>query len=159
AIVDPKLTKDEYVIGRLISSGNHKILHHVVSYVIQPGSVEDPAGSGTRRTRTKAEMEELLKKDKGVGIGGHYDCFRGPSLTNSGLSTEMLDAWAPGGIPNMAPKDAGQPINKNSLVLLDIHYHPVGKPERDSETKLSLMLASEKPKFVARSILLGNFQG
>jgi hypothetical protein len=148
-IVDPKLTKEEYVIGRLITAGNHKVLHHVVSYVIQPGTVDG-------RPRTKTELEALLKAEKGVGIGGIYDCFGGPAITST--TTEMLDAWAPGGLPNMAPPNAGQPINQHSLVLLDVHYHPTAKPERDSTTKLSLMLATSKPAFVARTLLLGNFE-
>lgn len=153
-IVDPKLTKDEYVIGRLITSGNAKILHHVVSYVIAPGDVNDLLIFP--RKQTKAELIAAIKAEKGVGPGESYDCFGGPALTT--VSTQMLDAWAPGGIPNMAPPEAGQPVSKDSLVLLDIHYHPIGAPEKDSKTKLSLMLGKEKPKFVARTLLLGNFE-
>jgi hypothetical protein len=158
AIVDPKLTKDEYVVGRLITAGNNKILHHVVSYVIEPGQIEDPAGSGTKRTRTRAELEAALLKAKGTGSGGSYDCFGGPALQDV-TTTTMLDAWAPGGIANMSPTSSGQPVSKDSLVLLDIHYHPTGAPETDSTTKLSLMLAKEKPAYVSRTLLLGNFEG
>lgn len=152
-VVDPKFTKDEYVIGRLITSGNAKVLHHVVSYVIEPGTITD---DGMSRKRTKAELEAEIKKEKGVGIGGVYNCFGGPGITS--VTTQMLDAWAPGGIANMAPPNAGQPVAKDSLVLLDVHYHPTGQTERDTTTKLSLMLAQEKPTFVARTVLLGNFQ-
>jgi hypothetical protein len=153
-IVDPKLEKDEYVVGRLITAGNHKVLHHVVSYVIQPGSVMD--ASGASRPRSKAELEALLKAEKGVGIGGTYDCFGGPAITST--TTEMLDAWAPGGLPNLAPENAGQPIAKDSLVVLDVHYHPTGKRELDSGTKLALMLATSKPIYVSRTVLIGNFE-
>lgn len=158
AIVDPKLTKDEYVTERLVTSGNAKVLHHVVSYVIEPGQVEDPAGSGKMRTRTRAELEAVLKAAKGVGSGGSYKCFGGPALQGI-VTTTMLDAWAPGTMPNKSPPNSGQPISKDSLVLLDIHYHPTGAREVDSTTKLSLRLAASKPAYVSRTLLLGNFEG
>jgi len=151
-IVDPKLEADSYVTGRLITSGNKKVLHHVVSYIIQPGANDD----GT--PRTKAQLEAAVKAAKGVGIGGRYDCFGGAGFAaESKVSTEMLDAWAPGGVANLAPEGSGQPIAKDSLVLLDVHYHPTGKPEVDSSSKLSLMLSETRPNLISRTVLLGNF--
>ncbi len=41
--------------------------------------------------------------------------------------------------------------------MLDVHYHPIGKPEVDSGSKLVLMLADSRPNLIARTILLGNF--
>jgi hypothetical protein len=151
-VVDPKIATDAYVTGRLITAGNPKVLHHVVSYIIQPGKNDD----GT--PRTKAQLEEAVKAEKGVGIGGRYDCFGGAGFSGGKVSTELLDAWAPGGVANLAPPDSGQPISKEALVLLDVHYHPIGKPETDSGSKLALMLADARPNLVARTILLGNFR-
>lgn len=148
-IVDPKLTEDVYVTGRQIIAGNEKVLHHVVSYVIAPGTNED----GT--PRTKAQLEAALQAEKGVGIGDRYDCFGGPGLGS--LETQILDAWAPGGVPNLAPPNSGQPVAKDSLVLLDVHYHPIGAPETDEDTRLTLMLAESRPLLISRVILLGNF--
>jgi hypothetical protein len=149
-IVDPGLKEDSYVVGRFITAGNAAVLHHVVSYVITPGKNDD--GSD----QSKAQLAAAVMAEKGVGPGGRYDCFGGPALNT--VSTEMLDAWAPGGIPNLAPPDSGQPIDKDSLVLLDMHYHPTGGGEQvDTGTKLSLMLTTEKPAYVSKVILLGNF--
>ncbi len=151
-VLDPKLKEDGYVIGRQITAGNNAVLHHVVSYLVTPQTKAD----GTMQTR--AEMLAALKKEKNVAPGGRYDCFGGPSLTTVGF--EMLDAWAPGGVPSMAPPDSGQPISKDALVLLDTHYHPTGNgAETDDSTHLGLMLATSKPKLVSRVILLGNFEG
>lgn len=152
-VADPKLSKDEYVVGRFLTAGNAKVLHHVVSHVIEPGTVDD---NGRARGRTKAELEQEILREKGVGIGGAYPCFGSPGLTN--VTTQVLDTWGPGSLPNLAPPNAGQPVTKESLVLLDLHYHPTGTTERDSATKLSLMLARDKPQYVARSVVLGNFE-
>ena len=150
-ITDPGLTEDAYVVGRMVTAGNAAVLHHLVSYLIAPG--KNPDGS----KRTKQQLEAALKEAKNVGIGDRYDCFGGPGLDK--FEFEMLDAWAPGGIPNLAPPDSGQPIDKDSLVLLDIHYHPTGGAEQiDSGTKLSLMLSTEKPAWISKTILIGNFE-
>ena len=82
----------------------------------------------------------------------------GQSL-DSTIPVSMLDAWAPGGVPNMAPANSGQPVQKDSLVLMDTHYHPTGSgTETDSKTHLGLMLSKTKPAFISRVILLGNFK-
>jgi hypothetical protein len=148
-LLDPGLSEDGYVIGRGLKAGNHAVLHHVVAYLVQPGKNMD----GT--DRSKEQLEAAIMAEKHIGIGGRYDCFGGTGLTS--VSVELLDAWAPGGVPNLAPEDSGQPIDKDALVLLDMHYHPTGAGEEvDTETTFSLMLAEEKPAFVSKILLLGN---
>jgi hypothetical protein len=161
-IVDPQLTKNEYVIGRQITSGNARVLHHVVSYVIPPKMLDvmnTPDVSSDDVLETKAQLQARIIAAKGVGIGGRYDCFGGPGLADHGITTSLLDAWAPGGVPNMAPEDSGQYLLKDSLVLMDTHYHPIGTRQVDDSTKLALMLATERPELNSRVALLGNFEG
>jgi hypothetical protein len=151
-VLDPGLAEDSYVIGRLITSGNEKVLHHVVSYMVEPGLDED----GT--PQTKADVEAAIRAERGVGIGERFDCFGGLGLST--VATEILDAWAPGGLPNLAPPGSGQPLSKDALVILDIHYHPTGEGvEVDTDTALSLMLTQERPDLISQTILLGNFPG
>jgi hypothetical protein len=150
-LVDPELLKDEYVVGRLIKPGNPKIVHHVVSYVVNPG-MNSEGGK-----QTKAELEAQVKALHGVGIGGRYDCFGGPAL--EGMSFDILDVWAPGSLPNVAPPNSGQPVAKDSLLLFDLHYHPNGDgSETDDSTSMALMFADEKPELVSLVLLLGNFE-
>lgn len=149
-VLDPGLTEDQYVVGRLITSGNPKVLHHVVSYLAQP-----PIGTDGEPDR--AALEAALFAERGVRPGEAYDCFGGPGLET--VATEILDAWAPGGLPNLAPPNSGQPMSKAALVILDIHYHPTGTPEVDADTHLSLMFADERPDDISQTILLGNFDG
>lgn len=161
-VVDPGFTSDVYVTGRQITSGNPKVLHHVVSYVIPPSRIDvmnTPDDTSDDVLETKAELEARIMAAKGVGIGGRYDCFGGPGLADDGISTTILDAWAPGGVPNLAPENSGQYVLQDSLVLMDTHYHPTGATEVDASTQLALMLATERPDLNSRVILLGNFEG
>ncbi|MEQ1505482.1 MAG: hypothetical protein ABMB14_24835 [Myxococcota bacterium] len=147
-LLDPNVAADTYVLGRLITSGNDRILHHVVSYLVEPSWIDGVP-------QTKAELEAAVKAETGAGIGERYDCFGGTGLDT--VETEMLDAWAPGGLPNYAPPDSGQPMPKDSLVLLDLHYHPSTTPEVDSATTLSLVVSDAVPEKISQIVLLGNF--
>ena len=150
-VVDPGLDRDRYVIGRQVTAGNARVLHHVVGYVVPPGRNPD----GTKRN--KPQLEAAIRKQHGVGVGGRWECFGGAGLPQ--LNVEMLDVWAPGGQPNLAPPDSGQLIDKDALVVLDVHYHQTGQVEIDKDTRVSLMLADEPPALISQIILLGNARG
>ena len=150
-IVDPQLTNDVYVIGRQITPGNPRILHHVLAYTIKP---ERSSGSGRI---TRAELVETLQATKHIGIGDRYDCFGGPGLNDSGLAYETLASRAPGAAPAISPYGSGQPLARDALVVLDLHFHPSAKREEDGDTKLSLMFAQQRPALVSQPVLIGNF--
>jgi hypothetical protein len=154
AVVDPKLARDVYVVGRHIEAGNPRVLHHVVYYMLKPERAD-----ATRTPVSRAEMLETLRATKGVAPGDRYDCFGGPALDTTGLASELLGSWAPGGAPALSPYDSGQPLAKDALVVMDLHYHPTGESELDDSTTLTLMFAERRPPFIAQPVLLGNFQG
>jgi len=148
-VLDPKFPADTYITGAQITAGNTKVLHHVVQYVIKTTLAD-----GTVLTRD--EMLARLKAAKGVGVNERYACFGSPSLDDSGLQIEMIGAWAPGATPVTGPDNSGQPVKKDSLVVLDMHYHPVSSgPEIDTSTKFSLRLASTVPKYIAYPVFQG----
>jgi hypothetical protein len=149
-VLDPELAEDAYVIGSQLIPGNTSVLHHVVSYQVSPGLDED----GT--PQTKKDLLKSVRKQTGARPGERYDCFGGVGLEGVGIG--LLDAWAPGGRANLAPKDAGMPLSRESLVILDTHYHPTGQLEVDEGTRLSLMFATETPRFINSVVLLGNIE-
>jgi hypothetical protein len=148
-VVDPHIEKDGYVISRQVTSGNPKVLHHVTTYIVRPELAD-----GTKITRD--QMNDAFMTAKGVKVGGRYDCFGGPTLDNTGLGYSLLGSWAPGGGPVTSPTDSGQPVKAGSVVVLDMHYHPVPSgPETDKDTEYALQFADSIPKFVATPIFMG----
>jgi Copper type II ascorbate-dependent monooxygenase, C-terminal domain len=148
-VVDPHIEKDGYVISRQVTSGNAKVLHHVTTYIVRPELAD-----GTPQTRD--QVNEALMRTKGVKVGGRYDCFGGPTLDGTGLGYSLLGSWAPGGGPVISPPDSGQPVKKGSVVVLDMHYHPIPSgPEIDKDTEYALQFADSVPKFIANPIFMG----
>lgn len=148
-VVDPKIEKDGYVVSRQVDSGNDKVLHHVTTYIVAPALAD-----GTAITRE--QMNEAFMKTKGVVVGQRYDCFGGPTLDGTGLKYSLLGSWAPGGKPVTGPPDSGQPVQAGSVVVLDMHYHPIPSgPETDSKTTYTLQFADAIPKLIANPIFMG----
>lgn len=55
---------------------------------------------------------------------------------------QYLDVWAPGVTSQPFPEGVALPIDPGSAVILNVHYHPSGKPESD-QSMVGLYLAEE----------------
>jgi hypothetical protein len=76
-------------------------------------SYADTTGQGRKRD----EAEE----------GPGYMCYSGPGFKTQG----DLGGWAPGMDPSFFPEGVGRAIPRGSDIVLQVHYHPSGKPEID----------------------------
>jgi hypothetical protein len=86
--------------------GNPRVVHHALLFLDNTGSAR--------------KMDEA---DPGPG----YASFGGPGI----LPTGGLGGWAPGAMPRLLPDGVGKFLRKGSDLVLQIHYHPDGKPETD----------------------------
>ncbi len=117
-VVPTHLDKDQYVAAVEYRPGNRSVVHHMLAYVDI---------SGKARERDQAEP------------GPGYTCFGGPGDPIHG----GLGGWAPGNLPNFLPDGIGRSLPKQSDVIVQVHYHPRGKPETD-RSKIGLYF-SKKP--------------
>jgi hypothetical protein len=86
--------------------GNRRVVHHALLYLDSSGAAR-----------------ELDESEPGPG----YTSFGGPGF----LPTGGLGGWAPGSMPRMLSEGIGKFLRKGSDLVLQIHYHPDGKPEKD----------------------------
>jgi hypothetical protein len=117
-VVPTKLEKDQYVAAVEYRPGNRSVVHHILAFVDT---------SGKARERDQAEP------------GPGYSCFGGPGEPIHG----GLGGWAPGNQPSFLPDGIGRSLPKQSDVIVQVHYHPRGKPETD-RSKIGLYF-SKKP--------------
>ena len=101
--------QDVYLSGMEFRPGNRRVVHHALVYL-----------------DTTATARKLAAGSPDNG----YDCFGGPKFPPSGL----MGGWAPGATPQPASPDLSQLIRKGTDVVVQIHYHPSGKPEEDQST-------------------------
>ena len=117
-VIPTSLPKDMYISGIEYQPGNRRVVHHMLGFV-------DISG----------EARKLDAADPGQG----YRCFSGPEVRVHG----GLGGWAPGNEPSILPDGIGRSLPRGADVILQLHYHPTGKPEAD-RSRIGLYF-SKKP--------------
>jgi peroxiredoxin len=114
-VVPSGLTEDRYVRAAEFRPGDRSVVHHGLFLL-------DAMGAARRN-------------------GMQYPCFGAPGFLPSG----GLGGWTPGSSPIQMPDGVSIPIRKGSDLILQIHYHPIGKAGSDQST-LALYFASRPPE-------------
>ena len=84
---------------------------------------------------TTGEARRLDKSDPRPG-------FR--RMRQQGRGIGPLGGWAVGGQPEKLPEDLAYYLPKEADLVLSMHYHPSGKPERD-QSSVGLYFTDQKP--------------
>jgi hypothetical protein len=119
-VIPTNLPDDVYISGVEYRPGNAKVVHHILGYV-------DISGDAAK----------LDAAEPGLG----YQCFGGPRVSVN----NDLGGWAPGAEPDFLPEGIGRTLPKGAHVVMQVHYHPSGKPETD-RSKLALYFAKKPVK-------------
>jgi hypothetical protein len=109
--------RDRWVRALDIRPGNARVVHHVILF------------QDTTHT--------ARKRDTGTG----YSCFGTPGF----LPALGLGGWTPGALPAVNPPDIPELLHGGADLVLQIHYHPTGRPETD-RTRLALYFTDAAPK-------------
>ncbi len=105
-VLPTNLARDAYVSSIDFRPASARVVHHINAFLDT---------SGAARTRDEAEP------------GPGYTSFSGPGIA----VYEDLGFWAGGHEPHHLPDGIGQRLPRQSDVILQVHYHPTGKPEVD----------------------------
>lgn len=127
--IDPGFTEAKFIKSAQFIPGNANVLHHAIAYIDNKGESKD-----------KGEI---------------YDCFGGPLIENP----RILYAWAPGARPLQTPENSGIYVPPGARIILNLHYHPTGRPESDHQTRLELQWTDTEPALLAEAIFVGNTPG
>lgn len=119
--------QDVYLSGMEFRPGNRRVVHHALVY---------------------ADRSGIARKLAADSPDGGYTCFGGPGFPPVGL----LGGWAPGASPPPDSPSLSQLIAKNTDIVVQIHYHPSGKPEED-QSSLGLKFSGPPNKGRAGIIL------
>ena len=101
--------KDVYLSSMEFRPGNRRVVHHALVY---------------------ADTSGVARKLAADSPDGSYTCFGGPKFRPTGL----LGGWAPGATPPPDAPDYSQLLRQGTDIVVQIHYHPSGKPEEDQSS-------------------------
>ena len=99
-VIPLKTAERRYVRAAEFRPGNAQAVHHALMFL-------DPMHTAQRR-------------------GARYPCFGTPGFLPSG----GLGGWSPGAAAIAMPPGTATTLHPNSDLILQIHFHPTGKPEQ-----------------------------
>jgi len=102
------LDRDATIVGVEFRPGNRRVVHHSRIHL-------DSTGDARRRDRSE-------------GGPGFHGWFGGTGLE---LPYPGIGGWTPGMTARFAPDGVGRVITRGSDIVIQVHYHPVGKPISD----------------------------
>ena len=120
---------DQTVAAVDFHPGNRRVVHHALFFL-------DSTGQGRK----------LEAKDPAPG----YPSFGGIGF----IPTGGIGGWAPGAIPRPWPEGMGNLLRKGSDLVLQIHYHPSGKPETD-QSELGIYFTPRFAANIVAALVLG----
>lgn len=130
-VLDATFTERKYLNGIQIVAGNSKVVHHALVFT--------------------APVDQIAKKKLDADDG--YDCFGGIGLDGQ----QLVGAWAPGSVPLEYPADVGAILEKNTRLVMQVHYHPIGSAGESDLTQVQLRFAKGQPAWLGVTALIGNF--
>jgi hypothetical protein len=133
-VVPIPVSTRKYVRGVEFQPGNSKVVHHAFINI-------DP----TRFSRRRAEKE-------------NPPGFDGMELTESArMPAGHLLGWQPGKTARMGPPGLSWPLETNTDLVLQVHFHPSGKPEQ-VQPALALYFTEQPPTNTAFRLNLQFFK-
>ena len=122
-VIPTRLTEDKWVRGIEYRPGARKVVHHAIFAAVTGGSLAALDGADGR-----------------PGFGGMGTVG---VLNGAGQGSQGLGGWAVGATPQMMPAGIATRLAKGSDFLLQVHFHPSGKPE--TEKSLIGIYFSDRP--------------
>lgn len=135
-VVPIPVLKDSYVVGYEFRPSDTKVVHHAILYT-------DASGV--------AQKKQTENEQKPGEVG--YPSFGGPGF----LPSTVLGAWVPGETPESLPDGIAKPLPAHNDLVIQIHFHPTGKPETE-QSEVGLYFAKKPPTKLVEGILEGNFK-
>ena len=122
-LIPTGLSEDKWVRGIEFRPGARKVVHHAIFAAVPGGS-----------------MAALDGADGRPGFGG----LSAVGIVNTQGDSRGLGGWAVGATPMMFPSGLAARLPKDSDFLLQLHFHPSGKPETE-KSLIGIYFTNEPP--------------
>lgn len=162
--VPTNFTEDKYVQMAEARPGNRKVVHHVIAFVVPPGSPS--LAKVPKEQRDKALEMSLrsgpyyrdgflirMKPDQPVyNDGGEIPL----NLRGYNNVDDFLTAYAPGSDYGAWPQGAAKRIPAGATIRFQVHYSKVAGSVQKDRSMVGLILAKEPPEKVMRTRAVAN---
>src|SRR5262245_1235973 len=148
-VLPTNLPEDKYIIGFEVKPGNPRIVHHTLNYW-------DLTGKARKLELSAKEKASEDDRDRGPGYSAAMGVgfLPGASPREGVPPIGNFGGWAPGQVARFLPEGTGYLLPKGAEIVLQVHYHRNGKPEKD-QTQLGLYFAKKPVERPYQNVVLG----
>src|SRR5262249_52954208 len=120
-VLKTNLPEDKCVTAVEVRPGNPRIVHHAVLFYDLDG----------RARKMEEREQERAKANPGSDRGPGYQLPLALSFLPGFLPEGGLGGWSPGQMPRKTTEGVGYLLPKGADVVMQVHYHRVGREEKD----------------------------
>ncbi len=157
-------TEDKYVQMAEARPGNRRVVHHVVAFVVPPGS---PNMAKIPKEQRDKALEMALKNSPFYRDGYlirlkpdqpvYNDANEfPPNLRGDGGIGDFLTGYAPGSIPSVWNPGVAKKIPAGATIRFQVHYSKVAGSEQKDRSKIGFIFAKQPPEKTLKSRAASN---
>jgi hypothetical protein len=157
-------TEDKYVQMAEARPGNRRVVHHVIAFVIGPGS---PSLAKVPKEQRDKALEMALKNSPFYRDGylirlkpdqPVYNDVNEipPNLRGDAGIGDFLTGYAPGSIPSVWSPGVAKKIPAGATIRFQVHYSKVAGSEQKDRSKIGLIFAKQPPEKMLKSRAASN---
>jgi mono/diheme cytochrome c family protein len=162
--VPTNFTEDKYVQMAEARPGNRKVVHHVIAFVVPPGS---PNMAKIPKEQRDKALEMTLKNSPFYRDGylirlkpdqPVYNDVNEvpPNLRADAGIGDFLTGYAPGSMPSVWNPGVAKKIPAGATIRFQIHYSKVAGSEQKDRSKVGLIFAKRPPEMMIKSRAASN---
>jgi mono/diheme cytochrome c family protein len=162
--VPTNFTEDKYVQMAEARPGNRKVVHHVIAFVVPPGS---PNMAKIPKEQRDKALEMALKNSPFYRDGylirlkpdqPVYNDVNEipPNLRGDAGIGDFLTGYAPGSIPSVWSPGVAKKIPAGATLRFQVHYSKVAGSEQKDRSKIGLIFAKQPPEKTVKSRAASN---
>jgi len=162
--VPTNFTEDKYVQMAEARPGNRRVVHHVIAFIIGPGS---PSLAKVPKEQRDKALEMALKNSPFYRDGYlirlkpdqpvYNDANEVPSnlRADAGIG-DFLTGYAPGSIPSVWNPGVAKVIPAGATIRFQVHYSKIAGSEQKDRSKIGLVFAKQPPENTVKSRAASN---
>ncbi|MEV7629208.1 monooxygenase [Actinoplanes sp. NPDC089786] len=135
-VIDPGLTKAQFLTGTQVMPENLDIAHHAIVYAVRP------------------DKAALVRAQDAKVPGPGWQCFGGTGVKGADVEDDepgatWVDTWTPGATETLFTQDIGFKLEPGTLIIFQMHYNLLttdGKPAGPDRSAVRLRLTDGTPQ-------------
>jgi hypothetical protein len=162
--VPTNFTEDKYVQMAEARPGNRKVVHHVIAFVVPPGS---PSLAKVPKAQRDKALEMALKNSPFYREGYlirlkpdqpvYNDANEiPPNVRGDAGIGDFLTGYAPGSMPSVWNPGVAKKIPAGATLRFQVHYSKVAGSEQKDRSKIALIFAKQPPAKILKARAASN---